>query len=611
MGNLKKKGESGAAKNFITRNQALKKLQVTLADFRRLCILKGIYPREPRNKKKANKGSTAPTTFYYTKDIAYLLHEPVLNKFRAHKIFARKLTKALGKGEYNTAKTLEENKPSYTLDHIIKERYPTFIDALRDLDDALSMLFLFATMPTTDKVSAPIIQNCDRLCREFEHYVIRSNSLRKVFLSIKGIYYQAEIKGQDITWLVPYKFSQQIPTDVDLRIMLTFLELHQTFVGFVNYRLFTELGLVYPPKIDTSMEDEAGGLGSLEIRQVALGESDPTLLKPKKISKQIASLDMAQIAKHEADKEGEETQDKIDAEEDTSKDNDEIDDFSTVAPNSTEEAPVVQQTTSASLNLFVDFTFYLSREVPRFSLEFVIKSFGGKVSWDPILGGGSPLKEDDRSITHHICDRPTQDLRRPGRTYVQPQWVYDCINKGQLQRVDSYSPGATLPPHLSPFVKAGAGVYDPEEVLEVASEDEAEDEDEVENGDEDVDIDVDNDEKPTDDLKAAAQDMQDELESEDIVAAENQAELEAEAAGISYSEAQQISAKSSKKRSRPSEPVLSAAEKTEKEEKELKTMMMPKRAKKLYEKMQHSNKAKENEINALRQKRKKLAKAKK
>lgn len=34
MGKLHKKGKAGAAINYITRNQALKKLQVTLADFR-------------------------------------------------------------------------------------------------------------------------------------------------------------------------------------------------------------------------------------------------------------------------------------------------------------------------------------------------------------------------------------------------------------------------------------------------------------------------------------------------------------------------------------------------------------------------------------------------
>lgn len=35
----------------------------------------GIYPREPRSRKKANKGSSAPASFYYSKDIQYLLHE--------------------------------------------------------------------------------------------------------------------------------------------------------------------------------------------------------------------------------------------------------------------------------------------------------------------------------------------------------------------------------------------------------------------------------------------------------------------------------------------------------------------------------------------------------
>jgi len=141
MGRLKQKGKAGAAKNFITRTAAVKKLQCSLADFRRLCILKGmfrdsvglhlrvsntifagIFPREPRNKKKANKGSSAPTSFYYTKDIAYLAHEPVLKKLREHKAFAKKLSRALGRGEWSAAKSLDEHKPVYKLDHIIKER---------------------------------------------------------------------------------------------------------------------------------------------------------------------------------------------------------------------------------------------------------------------------------------------------------------------------------------------------------------------------------------------------------------------------------------------------------------------------------------------------------
>lgn len=41
MGRLKQKGKAGAAKAYITRSAAVKKLQISLADFRRLCILKG------------------------------------------------------------------------------------------------------------------------------------------------------------------------------------------------------------------------------------------------------------------------------------------------------------------------------------------------------------------------------------------------------------------------------------------------------------------------------------------------------------------------------------------------------------------------------------------
>lgn len=90
---------------------------------RRLCILKGIYPRDPKHKKKLSHGSgSVTTTYYHVKDINHLLHEPILNKFREYKTFTKKMRKLIGKKEWSTLQKLEQNKPIYTLDHVIKER---------------------------------------------------------------------------------------------------------------------------------------------------------------------------------------------------------------------------------------------------------------------------------------------------------------------------------------------------------------------------------------------------------------------------------------------------------------------------------------------------------
>ncbi|BFZ53039.1 mRNA-binding ribosome synthesis protein nop7 [Savitreella phatthalungensis] len=635
MARIKKKGEAGAAKNFISRNQAIKKLQVTLADFRRLCILKGVYPREPRNKKKANKGSTAPTTFYYTKDIQYLLHEPVLDKFREHKIFARKLSKALGKQDFTGAKRLEANRPRYTLDHIIKERYPTFSDAVHDLDDALSMLFLFASMPTTDKVSETVIANCDRLCREFENWVVRAHALRKVFLSIKGIYYRADVKGQEVTWLVPYRFSQQVPTDVDFRIMLTFLEFYQTFVGFVNYRLYTELGFIYPPKIDDALDDQAGGLASLTTERIGL-TADDTHSAPRKTAKQIASLNVAAITQSERN-EVENDADEARSVEDEALVDGDIDDFDTSAPrpateNGTKQSISLPSAATTSSTLFSGLTVYLSREVPRYSLEFVLRCFGAHVCWDFTLGGGSPLKEDDPAITHHICDRPRQDRRFQGRAYAQPQWVYDSINRNQLQPLDAYAPGAVLPPHLSPFVRLLDGQYDPTQAIAPAGEDsESEGEDVDEAADDEVmaeqvnkSIDASSAVATSEEVLAAAEDadleLEDESDPEEIERAAEQAELEAEASGVAFSD----NTKRSSKKSASTGPATgSKARKTGKskakteeeraarrqaEELALRKGMMSNKNKRLYDRMTYAKRQREDEAAELRKRRKALVK---
>jgi len=107
-------------------------------------------------------------------------------------------------------KRLLNNHPELTLDRIVKERYPSFIDALRDLDDCLTLCFLFATFPALKHIPRDQASLCRRLTVEFLHAVILSKALRKVFVSIKGYYYQAELRGQTINWIVPHHFSFQV-----------------------------------------------------------------------------------------------------------------------------------------------------------------------------------------------------------------------------------------------------------------------------------------------------------------------------------------------------------------------------------------------------------------
>ena len=72
-----KAGTYGTVSEYVGRTKAIKRLQLSIADFRRLCILKGIYPRDPKNKKHLD----SKQTYYHHKDIMFLAHEPLLRKF--------------------------------------------------------------------------------------------------------------------------------------------------------------------------------------------------------------------------------------------------------------------------------------------------------------------------------------------------------------------------------------------------------------------------------------------------------------------------------------------------------------------------------------------------
>jgi pescadillo protein len=538
----KKKGERGIAASYMTRNKAVRKLQLTLKDFRRLCILKGIFPRDPK-KKKAGKDKT----YYHVKDIKYLAHEPLLAKFRELKTFLKKRKAALVKKETGRMAQLEKTKPVFTYHHLVKERYPTFVDALRDMDDPLCMLALFAALPAnlTKDHKPEMLVACTQLLAEFQSYVFRTKTLRKVFVSVKGIYYQALIQGQSITWLSPHKFNQIVPQDVDIRVMLTFFTFYLTMVKFTNFKLYHEQGLQYPPKVDELAVAKRAGLAIVKLESAGGG----------KLTDQGGKLSQQ-----------EEEQAKVDQQE-------EREAFPPLEPPSAEEKDSL-----ACGRLFKGLIFLLGREVPVDSLEFVLLAGGAQVLREDQL-----TEEEIRSakISHQVMDRPMLQHKVFSRRYIQPQWVYDSFNMRALLPLEPYAPARTPPPHLSPFVDDAALGYIPAQrkVLQEWSgtlpkpADHAEEEEE------------------------GGSEEEKEEQNEEAVYAEG---LAKETAGTQFSDQPQQPKKETQKK-KPAEK-----RKKGKEEEDLAKIMMPRKDARLFSKMQYGIKQKADQVAKLKTKRAKL-----
>jgi len=430
----RKKGKKGEAAAYMTRAQALTKLSVSLADFRKLCILKGIYPRDPK-KKPAGMDKT----YYHRKDILFLAHEPLMNKFFELKTFMKKFKRLMGRQETDLAKSKEERKPKYTLHHLVRERYNSFEDAVRDLDDAVSMLALFQALSADQKrdIPAEAVNEATRLYQEFQLYCIRAQALRKVFASIKGYYFQAEIHGQTVTWLAPHQFAQDLPEEVDFRVMLTFLEFYRAMVKFVNFKLYADLGLAYPPGRELSRVNGASEVAALEVEMREAG-------KARAAAAQQGEKEDAEVSAGVAADFGAESAEAVEM-----------------------QKRVAEQTRMKST--FRSLRVFINREVPLRPVYFVLLCGGvAEVGWERgasaggSAGPGSAFNIGGKNITHQVIDRPPAQVEtRKGREYVQPQWVFDSFNVGCQLPVALYAPGRAPPPHLSPFVDDQAEGYVP------------------------------------------------------------------------------------------------------------------------------------------------------
>lgn len=257
--------------------------------------------------------------------------------------------------------------------------------------------------------------------------------------------------------------------------MLTFLELYQTLLGFVFFKLYTDAGLVYPPPLDTTRDEAGAGIGAFSVYTVE--KNIVSISQPENAGKTASTKEVRQAIKTiTTDPSSVDNDVNIDSGDFATKSTEVDEEFvihTSAGVDATTSLPTLQSLSatpkSTPTSLFSPYTFFLSRETSRPVFEFLIKSFGGRVGWPTSSGSGSSITEPDDSITHVIIDRPVinkanesveERERRRKRKYVQPQWVVDCINAGRILLEDLYAQGATLPAHLSPFSDK-PGAYDP------------------------------------------------------------------------------------------------------------------------------------------------------
>jgi pescadillo len=518
---------------------------------------------------------------------------------------------------------------------LVKERYPRFVDALSDLDDALTLGYLFAALPSAGDIKSSVVLKAKNLVASWGAYCATTCCITKSFISVKGVYLEASIQGTTIRWIVPHSFTQYLPEDVDYRVMMTFFEFYETLLNFVLFKLYNDIGLRYPFSPRDLGTDVAVGSTS------AILASHLTALRnalDSNSNKGSVGAVIRDLVEHKMNSEGADTKPKSsqpalddaataqkrqqavrtalqklgdgDNDDNRGKDGEDEDDddvdvagplqaaLQTVAEEHERTASKfgAQELDDDGVQrkrLFAGLVFYLSREVPRGYLELVILAFGGQVGWEGDEKN-SPIAMNDPRITHHVVDRPQMPASYgalpKSREFIQPQWIVDCANFMFLLPIAKYAAGAVLPPHLSPWVDNDEEGYKPayaEEIERLKNGEELMDEDETE-------IEPAVVEKRTAETSSDDDDSSEGEDQEDEMSTADQEENEANA---SDEEAETEAQRKSKEHKRKAE---------EEEAHALAKSMMNRKAAHLYGRMMHGKAKKQAKVDLLQQRRQEI-----
>lgn len=483
---LKKKIKKKKEGKYLTKKHILRKLFLNEEEFRKLCIFKGIYPKDFKEiPLKYRKKFYKHKVFYTRNDFLKLSHEKIINDFRKIKIYLKKYKKCkLTLEDFTRSKNIVANFPVYKLEHIIKERYPILSYAVDHLDDALSCIIAYSQLPSNHKygIKNNMVKTCEMLKDHFHYYVYKTNRIKKAFISVKGYYLQAEILKKKVTWIIPHIFTPYLDTSIDFKLISDFIEYYIALLKFVLFKLYKLDNMLYPPKQDNDLKNEKLAHLSYD-KDYSTNENNIDINMNQELqSKCNVNTNEDLNTCQEKTKEKNHKSDNNPHEHTTNIDNNNFNNIhlqyncdlnknegknltnNIIHKNSEADNGHVHPDDHIDIDehnklkeLFKNHIFYIHNDMPFDVLSIIILSCGGKISWNSRI---SPIHYDDNNITHEIYekDKNTIHLNNPENEYkrihIQPQYIFDCLNEKNILPCSDYlTEKENLPVHLSPFIE--------------------------------------------------------------------------------------------------------------------------------------------------------------
>ncbi|CRG99953.1 pescadillo homolog, putative [Plasmodium relictum] len=489
---LRKKIKKKKEGNYLTKKNIIRKLYLNEDEFRKLCIFKGIYPKDYKEiPLKYRKKFYKHKIFYTRNDYLKLSHEKIIQDFRKIKIFLRKYKKfKIVMEDEARSKNIVSNFPKYKLDHIIKERFPVLSYAVEQLDDSLSAVIAYSLLPSNEKLGIKnnLVKLCEDLKNHFHYYIYKTKKIKKAFISVKGYYLQAEILQKKVTWIVPHIYTPYLSKSIDFRLITTFIEYYVSLLKFVLYKLYKLDNLQYPPEENETLKNEKFKHLAYDPYFISIYEAKKNDLEKKKEKKDNkCSREKQRKIKKKGicDKEKENDnalvvnkKNKVNSKKnDDHKDNDKIvpkslqndkkaqsekenkNENNEILKNNEENenknTPVKHNINDEdNINeLFKNYIFYIHNDMPFYILSIIILSCGGQICWKNLY---SPFKYESKKITHEIVEAHESIILNEfkyKRNIIQPQYVFDCLNRRKILPCSDYSIDKNLPVHLSPFIE--------------------------------------------------------------------------------------------------------------------------------------------------------------